>query len=443
MRLLPTIAGLLLLPRVLILANPIAPAEMTLTGGWQVRVALTEPAVQSSLEIQPPQEIEVAGEKHDSLPLYNPNGGGWNNGARLTHLIAEACSTPGLLDPDSIVLRAGPNATSASFVRGSDYEIDTFWGTFGRIAGGAVGENTPVFASYRYTPQRLDSVILTNDGKVSLRRGEAAVATPALPTVGPGERLMGNVWVYGKMPRLTRDHLFPVSETEFPEPPAAAVSVAERSLPKTLSKLRAGEPVRILAWGDSVTECVYLPQKDKWQEQFISRLRAAFPASKIELITEGWGGRTTAAYFKAPPGSPHNYEEKVLAQKADLIISEFVNDAGLNPAGVESTYGRILADLQHTGTEWIILTPHYVRPDWMGLSSQREVDQDSRPYVAGLRAFSSRHNVALADASLRYGRLWRQGIPYTVLMVNSINHPDARGMKLFADALMSLFPLPE
>jgi hypothetical protein len=25
-------------------------------------------------------------------------------------------------------------------------------------------------------------------------------------------------------------------------------------------------------------------------------------------------------------------------------------------------------------------------------------------------------------------------------MVNSINHPDARGMKIFADALMELFP---
>jgi hypothetical protein len=48
--------------------------------------------------------------------------------------------------------------------------------------------------------------------------------------------------------------------------------------------------------------------------------------------------------------------------------------------------------------------------------------------------------VALADASLRWGRLWRQGIPYSTLMLNSINHPDARGMKLFADSLMALFP---
>ena len=49
-------------------------------------------------------------------------------------------------------------------------------------------------------------------------------------------------------------------------------------------------------------------------------------------------------------------------------------------------------------------------------------------------------SLALADASLRYGRLWRQGIPYSTLMLNSINHPDARGMRLFAESLITLFP---
>jgi lysophospholipase L1-like esterase len=50
-----------------------------------------------------------------------------------------------------------------------------------------------------------------------------------------------------------------------------------------------------------------------------------------------------------------------------------------------------------------------------------------------------KNNVALADGAKRYGRLWRQGIPYMTLMVNDINHPNEEGMKLFADALMELF----
>ena len=76
----------------------------------------------------------------------------------------------------------------------------------------------------------------------------------------------------------------------------------------------------------------------------------------------------------------------------------------------------------------------------MGLTRERDVDDDPRPYVAGLRAFTAAHPVALGDAARHWGRLWRQGLPYSTLLVNSINHPDARGMKIFADALLELFP---
>jgi len=122
------------------------------------------------------------------------------------------------------------------------------------------------------------------------------------------------------------------------------------------------------------------------------------------------------------------------------VVSEFVNDAYLDQAGVDSLYGKVLADFQAIGAEWIIQTPHYVRPDWMGLASERDCDDDPRPYVAAIRNFAASHDVALADASLRWGHLWREGIPYTTLLLNSINHPDERGMALFADALMELFP---
>ena len=45
-----------------------------------------------------------------------------------------------------------------------------------------------------------------------------------------------------------------------------------------------------------------------------------------------------------------------------------VNDAGLSPQAVEQRYSKLLTDFEKIGAEWIILTPHYVRPDWMGLN---------------------------------------------------------------------------
>ena len=64
----------------------------------------------------------------------------------------------------------------------------------------------------------------------------------------------------------------------------------------------------------------------------------------------------------------------------------------------------------------------------------------TEPALGNASTFAREHKVALADAARRYGRLWRQGIPHSTIMLNSINHPNARGMTIFADALMELFP---
>jgi lysophospholipase L1-like esterase len=296
--------------------------------------------------------------------------------------------------------------------------------------------------SYRYAPLRLDAVVLSRDGKVTLRKGEPRASAVRPPDTAAGEQRLANIWLPGRVTKLGPEHLFPILESAYPAPPKPQPTVAEKLVPKALAKLRSGQKLRILAWGDSVTVGTYVPDpaRERWQEQFVSQLRRRFPKANIELITEAWGGRNTGSYLAEPPGSEHNYPERVLAVKPDLIVSEFVNDAGLNSQQVEERYSGLLRDFQGIGAEWIILTPHYVRPDWMGLNRERDIDHDPRPYVAGLREFSAKHQVALADASLRYGRLWRQGIPYSTLMLNSINHPDARGMQLFADALMELFP---
>ncbi len=419
------------------------PAELSLAGDWRVRVTVAEPRPQTNaVNVPPPAILSVTAEKLDSLPLFNPNTGGWAKGAQLRGVRAQETTTPYLLDPDSLVLRTGPTQDSTLLRRGQDYEADLVWGTIGRCPNAAIKEGQPVYASYRYSQLRIDTVVLTPGGQIVPRQGEPRPAAPLPPELRPGERRLANIWLPGRLKRLGPEHLFPVLETEYPEPPKPKPTPAEQFLPRTMSKLQSGERLRILAWGDSVTVGTYVPdwEHNRWQEQFVARLKARFPQANIELLTEAWGGRNTASYLNEPPGSPHNYREKVLATKADLIVSEFVNDAGLSPAQVNERYGKLLADFQAIGAEWIILTPHYVRPDWMGLNRERDVDEDPRPYVAGLREFAARNKVALADASRRYGRLWRQGIPYSTLMLNSINHPDARGMKLFADALMELFP---
>lgn len=403
------------------------PASFALSGDWSLRVSLPGTASGQTLRVTPAALITVTGETYEDVPVFNPKAGGWIKGAQLKGVRAQETTSPKLLVPESLVIEG--------LTRGKDYEADLVWGTFGRLT-----EDNPktMTASYRHAQMRLDSVILTADGRIVLRQGEPRAAAPRAPRLAEGERLLGNIYLPGYIPKLTQDNLFPVLEEEFPDLPATRYAAIAR----IVKKIRDTGKLRILAWGDSVTDGSYLANPgQRWQEQFVSRLRSMFPDANIELVTEAWGGRNTSSYLNEPPGSVHNYEEKVLAVKPDVVISEFVNDAGSKPAVIEERYTKLLKDFQNIGAEWIILTPHYVRPDWMNLDRERDIDDDPRPYVTALRAFAARHKdeVALADASLRYGRLWRQGIPYNTLMLNAINHPDARGMQIFADALMALF----
>jgi lysophospholipase L1-like esterase len=415
-----------------------APATFALAGDWAFQVSLPGgPA--ATLAVAPPVIRAVTAERYDALPVYNPQAGGWARGARLAGLRSQETTSPYLLDPASFALRAGAASDAPLFRPGMDYELDPVWGTFGRLTGGRIAADQPVYATYRHAEQRLDAVVLAADGRLALRPGPPRAAAPAAAPLAAGDRLLGHVFVPRAIERLTADHLFPILETAYPEPPPPG----ERHpvMERLVGRLEAGEPLRILAWGDSVTDAGYLPggATERWQEQFVARLRQRFPRARIELMTEAWGGRNTSSYLAEPPGSAHNYQEKVLGRKPDLIISEFVNDSSLTPARVEERYSKLLADFTAIGAAWIILTPHYVQPQRMDFRREREIDDDPRPYVAGLRQFAARHGVPLADASLRYGRLWRQGIPYSTLLLNAINHPDAHGMRLFAEAIMALF----
>jgi lysophospholipase L1-like esterase len=281
-----------------------------------------------------------------------------------------------------------------------------------------------------------------NDGTLSLVRGEPQIVLCQPPPLPAGAERLVNIFIPGRIGKLTAENLFPILETRCPAPATSGSAPASIRLPGTLRRLESGERLKILAWGDSVTTY------GRWQAMFVERLKARYPRADIELVTEAWGGRNTGSYLAEPAGSEHNYQEKVLDQRPDLIVSEFVNDAGMGPADVERQYGRLLADFRGIGAEWIILTPHYVMPEWMGAGfverGQRGIDDDPRPYVAGLKAFVATHpeRVALADAARRYGRLWRQGIPYLTLMENNINHPNVAGHRIFADALDEVFGSP-
>ena len=417
--------------------------QVRVAGPWQVEVGpgtVGKVAFQRQVLAVPPQAaIEIRGESQ-ALPVFRTTGGGWVRGAKLRRIATQECTAAGALAPASLRVRA---ADGTELVRGKDWEVDDHWGTVGRLAGGAVADKEPVLLDYDYYPNRIHLVVVDGTGKARLVLGEPGVGIQLLPEKRADEMHLATVWLTGQMSRLADANLLPVDGT--PVPKSGWEGTAERLCPKTVAKLRAGQPVTIVAWGDSVTNGGGVGgNRDAWyQHVFHKRLQARFPQSEITLKTAAWGGGNSRGYMEAPAGGKYDFQRDVLDPKPDLVTIEFVNDSGWHGDGLKQHYGKIRDLLRGNGAEIVLITPHFVRPDWMRdkawLESTKH-DEDPRPYVQGLRQFARENDIPVADASLAWGHLWREGIPYMTLHGNSINHPDERGHRFFADALMGLFP---
>lgn len=410
------------------------PAQLRITGDWEIEVTAAEGAAPVRLPVVPAVVTEV---KDERLPALEE----WVAGRGVRRTKPAGLADPVnhgrfVLDRPSVALRALPEAGGTVFELGRDFEADREWGGLGRLPGGRIAAGQPVLASYRYHQRRIDGVFRTADGAILLRAGEPRPGSPRPPEARPGEVRLANLWIPERLARLGPQSLFPILEERFPEPPRTSPSPAERHFPRALRQLREGQPLRLLAWGDSVTGGYLGPQQ--WPHQLVRRLQARFPQARIELVTAAWGGGNTRSFLTAPAGHPLAYADRVLGAKPDLIVSEFLNDSPLDVAETETRYRQVLADFRRIGAEWILIAPHpstFTNPP-----AEREVDDDPRPYVQLLRRFTAQHGLALADAAARYGRLWRQGLPWTSLMGNSANHPDERGMALFVDSVLALFP---
>lgn len=387
----------------------------------------------SSLKIKPPPVEEVHDEEHTGIPLYAERK--WMSGVRLKKLIAAECSLAYALLPGSLTLK---NADGKNWEYGADYYYDPVWGAFGRMPGSGIQPGDTVYASYCYQPYRIDSVVAGRSGCFIQKQGDVCGATPLPPGLAADESLLCNIFFDRKRNRLSEEMLYPFQEPCI----SSAHPVAEQRLPAVMKKLREGKPLKILAWGDSVTALNYLAdEKERWLFQFTAGLKQRFPRSRISAINLGWPGKSSSSFLNEPADSEYSYQEKVLNSGADLVILEFVNDSALvNRKDFDRVYNRIRNDLKVRGMELIIIIPHPVRPDWMECSSPNRIENDPRPYIKNLKRFIDENQYAAADVSSRFLHLWKEGIPYTSLLSNAVNHPNAQGIRYFSEALLGIFP---
>jgi lysophospholipase L1-like esterase len=390
-----------------------------------------------TLPIAPAPVLTVSDE---ALMLSEDKPVGWAKGARLKACNARDVNACGSFVPGSLEIRRAKGG--ALLKEGDDYLLDSDWGHVGIGPKSCVTTQDTVFASYRYSLRRLDTVQVSADGHASLKQGEPHISSPMPPEPDPGCIALAHVFVDYRAVNVPPDAIYPITETAA----QALTASTPGRIPKTLAKLASGQPLTIVCWGDSVTAGGNASKPElRYVDLFAAGLRERFPQAKIDVRNISAGGSNSRQWLdpeKHPyknlhgPANPARFEN-VLHAKPDLVTIEFVNDAGLSPAIVDETYSEILKRLEPTGAEVILITPHFTMWKMMGFKTMRE--SEKRPYVLALRDFAAKHNIALADASARWEHLWKEGQPYLTLLNNTINHPDDRGHRIFAEELWKCF----
>jgi lysophospholipase L1-like esterase len=394
------------------------------------------------LEVAPADTVLV---KDEPIRLADKKPESWHSGTPLPSCGTRGINAQGAFEPGSLTIASSPGGPS--LVEGKDYLVSDEFGMVGLGPDSSVTPETEVYANYRFGLLRLDALYIDADGRPGIVRGVSHISTPLPAEVPEGARRLANVFRSHHATNVQKEDVFPILELAR----EAVTATTAGRIPKTVAKIKAGLPVKIVCWGDSVT-CggdASTPSMT-YVEQFRRMLLDAMPLSgKLNVINISYGGSNSMQWLRLPPYDNAWFEQnavypadqvdfqRILDLEPDLLTIEFVNDAGLDAEGVDRVYGTILERLRPLGTEVILITPHFTASSMMGLTSLR--DPEPRTYVKALAAFAERHNLALADASSRWGHLWREGVPYVTLLYNTINHPDDRGHRLFAEELLKCF----
>ena len=315
-----------------------------------------------------------------------------------------------------------------------DYAIIEKLALLGRVPGSAVADEDWVYASYRYGMMRLDAIEISTAGKVRIISGSPHLTVPHPPPSSRGWSRLAHILRPYRARTVEPDHVFPITETVA----QAKTETTAGRIPRTVAKLHGGKPVTIVCLGDSVTQGANASSPEHYYDNvFADGLRQRFPNAAIEVKNISAGGSQLDTWMKKLKGLDF---QRVLDAKPDLVTITFVNGRRRSAKDLTPEYEEAIRKLKAIGSEIILVTPHFIHPDRMNHLSLKEPDKAE--FAPALRALARDHNIGLADATARWQHLVKEGVPYLTLLHNTLNHPDDRGHRIFAEELWKCFETP-
>ncbi len=203
-------------------------------------------------------------------------------------------------------------------------------------------------------------------------------------------------------------------------------------LAKTRAKLRRGDNVTIIAFGDSITAGgdATEPKLIFWQ-RWADSLQEKYPRAKIEAINGATGGDRTAEGLV-------RLQEKVLNQKPDLVLIGFgMNDHNIGGFGTPlETFTNNLAVMidrirKETSAEIILYSTFPPNPKWHYGSHNMEA------YAVATEEIARQKQCAFADIYRNWLAIESKKKPED-LLGNNINHPNDFGHWIYFEVFKQL-----
>lgn len=201
-------------------------------------------------------------------------------------------------------------------------------------------------------------------------------------------------------------------------------------LKQARAKLAGGEPVKIMAFGDSITAGgdATRPELIFWQ-RWADELQQKYPRAQVTAINAATGGDSTTQGLQ-------RLQTKVLDQKPDLVLIGFgMNDH--NKSGVpipkfELNLKEMIARIRNeTKAEVILFSAFPPNPHWK-FGSQHMQD-----YAAATERVAREIACAYADVFNNWQTLTARKKPED-LLGNNINHPNDFGHWIYYRVLSEL-----
>lgn len=200
----------------------------------------------------------------------------------------------------------------------------------------------------------------------------------------------------------------------------------KRFTEKTLTDLRNGCDVTVVAFGDSITAgyAVRRGFPTFWKEMLVRK----YPGVRIELINSGVSGDTTMDGLA-------RLDWAVLSYEPDLVSINF----GIN----DCVYGLGLEEFEANLVEMIKRIRSGPASEILLLSSQPletpPYDKLVLDYYQAIERVAKEMDVGFVDVYGAWMEQVSQGTPLSSLIIPGLDHPNEAGYRIIAEELMKLF----